>query len=394
MALVRLAWVLLVGTVSSSVLANAWVQTSGEPFAAYRERMAMHFMENKLWVSAEAKQQELEAVLPFEYRPNDTCSSHSVGVLMFHGLSDSPFSLRDPAQALADQCIHVRVMVLPGHGTRAEDLLEVSRQDWRAAVKSAVANFSSEVDMVYLAGFSTGGALVTEYAWQQPEEVQGVVLFSPLFKINSTIDWLSPWLAPMIDWLDHYDSDDYSKYASIPVPAIAEAYSLAKEVKATVLAEPGKVPVFVALSEEDATVDSAVTIDVFEHSFVAHVQSEMILYSASRPTNDAPPVHVVNTDLPEQRIFGLSHMSVHGAPHNPYYGEQGAYRICSWYQSDPDRYQECREAEQNWYGERSKVLQAKSDVAARLSWNPYFQDLMKHINSFIHKTQQSTVVSN
>ena len=395
MPLLRLAWIIVIGSLSTAVFANAWIQSPEEPFESYRERLKEHLLVNKVWVDVNAKNQELEAVLPFEYRPEPTCEEGpSVGVLMFHGLSDSPFSLKDPARSLADNCVHVRVMMLPGHGTKAEDLINTTRQDWRNAVANAVSNFALEVDSIYLSGFSTGGALVAEYAWHKPDQVQGVVLFSPLFKINSSIDWLAPWLAPVIDWLDHHESDDYSKYASIPVPAISEAYKLAKEVRATVLSDPGKLPVFIALSEEDATVDASVTQNVFDKAFLPNRSSEMVLYSATRPTNEDSPIYVINTDIPEQRIFGLSHMAVHGAPNNPYYGQNGSYRICSWYQSDRDRYRECQEAEDNWYGERSDVLSSKSEIAARLSWNPFFQDLMERVVGFIRHNQKVEMTPN
>ncbi|SBS29311.1 Thermostable monoacylglycerol lipase [Marinomonas aquimarina] len=391
MRLPRLLISLLVLGGSCWLHASSLVQGVTEPFDDYRERLRLHFLERKAWVDPSAQGVEVEAVLPFEHRPQEHCrSDERVGVLMFHGLSDSPFSLRDPARAIAEQCLHTRVMLLPGHGSKAEDLLSVSREDWRLAVSNAVEQFSGEVDTLYLAGFSTGGALVTEYAWQYPDDIQGVVLFSPLFKINSRIDWLAPILAPFIDWLDHHPSDDYAKYASIPVPAIAQAYKLAKEVKQTVLATPAQAPVFLALSEEDATVDSSVTLEVFEHSLAQHPDSAMVLYSVSQAEQTKAQVQIVNTDLPEQRIFGLAHMAVHGAPHNPYYGAQGEYRICAWYLGDRERYNECRLAQNNWYGERSEALSERSELAARLSWNPYFDDLMQRVSGFIATTSESS----
>lgn len=388
MRLHRFVMTFLLASISCCISANEWVQLKDEPFVEYRERLSHFITDRKAWVDANKGAMEVEAVLPYERFPDKSCSGPKIGVLMFHGLSDSPFALRDSAQALSDSCFYTRVMILPGHGTKAEDLINVTRDDWRQAVANATEQFSQQVDVVYLAGFSTGGALVTEYAWNNPSVVEGVVLFSPLFKINSSIDWLAPLLSPFINWLDHHESDDYAKYASIPVPAIAEAYKLAKEVRQIVVDAPAKVPVFLALSEEDATVDSSVTLEVFNTSFKDHPYSEMVLYSANQQAAFDEQVEVINTDLPEQRIFGLAHMAVHGAPDNPYYGEQGEYRICSWYLGEESRYQECREAEHNWFGERSDKLSSLSDVAARLSWNPYFDDLMERVSVFVSKTRE------
>lgn len=368
---------------SVSANANDWSQKDDERFAEYRERMRVKLLADKTWVNPAAQAQEVEAILPFD-RPRDSgCIGPEIGVLMFHGLSDSPMSLRDPANALATRCISTRVMLLPGHGTKAEDLLTVTRDDWRFAVKQAVQAYQQEVDVLYLAGFSTGGALVTEYAWLHPNDVDGVILFSPLFKINSAIDWLSPWLAPFVDWLDHYESDDYAKYASIPVPAIAEAYKLAKEVRETVSHTSANVPVFLALSEQDATVDAKVTTQLFDDVFDKQPRSEAVIYTTAKKTSEHGHYHYVNTQLDEQKILGFSHMAVHGAPDNPYYGQNGEYRICGWYQADEDRYQACRHASDNWFGEKSEALAKRSEVAARLSWNPYFDDLMSRVASFI-----------
>ncbi|MBM6552284.1 alpha/beta hydrolase [Marinomonas ostreistagni] len=380
---------LAIGLMAMSALVSAQddvaVQQTGEPFSEYRERLSDYFWTHKAWVDANNKTTEVAAVLPFEYQPDaERCAtSDSVGLLLFHGLSDSPFTLRDPAKALSEYCVHTRVMLLPGHGSKAEDLIDIERDSWRKAVAQAVKEFAGEVDQVYLGGFSTGGALVTEYAWQHADDIEGVVLFSPLFKINSGIDWLAPWLAPFIDWLDHHPTDDYAKYASIPVPAIAQAYSLAKEVRQTVATSTAPLPVFIALSAEDATVDSEVTLEVYRQSMAVHSGSRLTLYSTQASQADNSEYEVVNSVLPEQRIHGLSHISVHGAPDNPYYGAQGSYRQCGWYLDDKAQYDACRHTPHNWFGERSAALTERSNSAARLTWNPYFAELMQQVATFM-----------
>lgn len=372
--------------VTTLAFADVAVQQANEDFDHYRERLRQHFYANKVWVDEQYKDREVEAVLPFEYRPNAAmCEGKpKVGVLMFHGLSDSPFTLRDPARAIAEgSCVWTRVMLLPRHGSAAEDLIGVSRNAWRESVAQAVKSFSEGVDYLYLGGFSTGGALVTEYAWTHPEEISGLVLFAPLFKINSSIDWLAPWLAPIIDWLDYNEPDDYGKYAAIPVPAIAEAYKLASEVRELVADTPARFPVLVALAEEDATVDSSVTVELFKRSMQLQEGSRLVLYSTTRKSSSADQVAVINTILPEQRIYGMSHMSVHGSPNNPYYGKAGSYRNCGWYFGDSELYDECRTSKSNWFGEQGDELAQRSVSAARLSWNPFFVELMGQVKVFL-----------
>ena len=361
-----------------------------ESFAHYVARAQQYVNERKVWVNSEDKPREIAAVLPFELLPDSkNCTDkRRIGVLLSHGLSDSPFSMLDPALALQAACYQVRVVLLSGHGTKSEDLLTVSRDDWRATFKNAADQFSKEVDVMYVGGFSTGGALATEYAWQHSDKVAGAVLFSPLFKINSGIDWLSPWLAMVKDWLDNYPSDDFAKYASIPIPAIAEVYKLAKEVRNLVLDNPKDLPVFIALSEDDQTVDSSVSESVFKQGMIGP-KSQMVLYSKDQMSANTDRIKVYNTNWPEDRIFGLSHMAVHGNPANTYYGAKGEYRICGWYLADEALYQKCRTDENNWFGEASDLLTKNSTHAARISWNPNFNSLMKEVAFFIKANASS-----
>ncbi|MGO2353938.1 MAG: alpha/beta hydrolase [Marinomonas foliarum] len=383
-------WCLGVFALTVSVIGHAteeqaqFIYQPEESFAHYIARAEQYVNERKLWIKSDDKPRELAAVLPFELLPDaESCAGRtSIGVLLSHGLSDSPFSMRDPAHALQAACFQVRVVLLPGHGTKSEDLLDVSRDDWRATFRNAANAFSKDVDVMYVGGFSTGGALAAEYAWQHTERVAGAILFSPVFKVNSSIDWLSPWLAMFKDWLDNYPSDDFAKYASIPVPAIAEVYKLSKEVRHLILKNPKTLPVFIALSEDDQTVDSSVSEKVFNAGMVGP-KSQMVLYSKDQMSANTDRIKVYNTNWPEDRILGLAHMAVHGNPENPYYGAAGEYRICGWYQADESLYQTCRTDGENWFGEKSSALTKNSPHAARVSWNPNFNSLMQEVAFFI-----------
>ena len=370
------------------VQAENWViPERNEAFKDYLTRAESYLLGAKQWVNEANKAQELAAVMPFELLPSGDCVASRKGVLLAHGLSDSPYSMGSVAKALNQQCLHVRVILLPGHGTKAEDLIAVSRDDWRLAFSNAAQGLATEVDQLYVGGFSTGGALALEYATQQPDKVQGALLFSPVLKINSPIDWLASCIAPMVTWLDHLPTDDYAKYASIPVPAIAEVYSLAKEINAELQEQPNsQVPVFIAMSEEDDTVDSSVTQRVFTKR-LTHPMSQLIVYSATRSSYARNREKVQNVFFPEQKVLGLSHMAVHGSPEDAHYGRQGDYRVCSWYVSTPELLQQCKQASINWYGEKSPALSEKSPYAARITWNPLFTELMQDLVTFIEVNQ-------
>ncbi|KPW06173.1 Lysophospholipase [Pseudomonas amygdali pv. aesculi] len=118
---------------------------------------------------------------PRQWTPTGTPKG---GVLLVHGLGDSAWSFNDVAQKLADQGYLVRTVLLPGHGTRPEDMLDVRLEQWQQVVREQTQQLSREVPNVYLGGFSTGANLVLDYAYDH-EEIAGLVLFSPAFRSNS-----------------------------------------------------------------------------------------------------------------------------------------------------------------------------------------------------------------
>ncbi|WP_240009599.1 alpha/beta hydrolase [Marinomonas algicola] len=353
-----------------------------ETFSDYVIRVESFLQQNKKILDPQNKQQEIQAVMPFEFLPSADCKGASTGLLLSHGLSDSPYGMRSIARLLSESCIHVRVVLLPGHGTGAEDLIDVTREEWRQVFNRSALTLKAEVDSFFVGGFSTGGALALDFALSHPDITQGAVLFSPLLKINSSIDWLSPILSPIITWLDHEETDDYAKYASIPVPAIAQAYKTAKELRNRLDTTPlSDVPVFIALPDQDATVDSAVTQEIFSNSLI-HKKSQMLIYSSDMENQTQTRISVQKVYLPEQKITGLSHMSIHGSPDDKHYGIKGDYRICD-FDKDKGDYKRCKSEPNIWFGEKGELLNSKSTYGARITWNPYFDSLVEDVVQFI-----------
>lgn len=372
---------LAVTSLSTVAGSESVVPKSGQVFSDYLIEADAFLEKNKKWINEDSSAIEKAAVMPFEIKPAASCDKQDVGVLLLHGLSDSPYSLRSMGEALAKQCLWVRAVLLPGHGTKAEDLIEVERGSWRQVTQVAIENFAAQTSRLYVAGFSTGGALALDYVKDNKAEVAGLILFSPLLKINSSIDWLSPYLAPVLTWLDHKESDDYAKYASIPVPAIAQAYELAAEVRLGLDDKALSLPIFIAISAEDSTVDSAVTLDYFKRTMV-NTRSKLWLYSNKAVNFDDARVQEFNAYNEDLKITGLSHMSAHINPNDPYYGRNGQYRVCSWYQDEALK--SCKLDKANWLGEKGELLTEKSPYGGRLSWNPDFNRLVEQIVQYIN----------
>ena len=108
-------------------------------------------------------------------RPELT-GGRSVGVLLSHGFPGSPASMRPWAEHLAERGYAVEVPLLPGHGTRWQDLNRVRWDDWYGQVSRAFEKLSADNDAVVVGGLSMGGALVLRLAADHPDRISGVVL--------------------------------------------------------------------------------------------------------------------------------------------------------------------------------------------------------------------------
>ncbi|EGH22408.1 putative lipoprotein, partial [Pseudomonas amygdali pv. mori str. 301020] len=165
-------------------------------FEDYRQQTIELIRKHRNFQTAD-HEAELGWNAPRQWTPTGTPKG---GVLLVHGLGDSAWSFNDVAQKLADQGYLVRTVLLPGHGTRPEDMLEVRLEQWQQVVREQTQQLSREVPKVYLGGFSTGANLVLDYAYDH-EEIAGLVLFSPAFRSNSGYAWLTPWIGWARPWL-------------------------------------------------------------------------------------------------------------------------------------------------------------------------------------------------
>lgn len=105
----------------------------------------------------------------------------ATGVLVLHGLTSTPQTVRPVFSHLADLGYAVSAPRLPGHGTTVADMARTRYEDWFGCVEAAAAELSAGVDRMVAVGLSLGGALVTELAARHPDQVDGLVLINPAF---------------------------------------------------------------------------------------------------------------------------------------------------------------------------------------------------------------------
>lgn len=102
-----------------------------------------------------------------------------VGVLLLHGFTGSPASMRPWGEALATHGWSVRVPRLPGHGTRWQDMNITTWEDWYSEAQRNLRELLDRCSRVFVCGLSMGGALTLRLAEQHGEDIVGIVLVNP-----------------------------------------------------------------------------------------------------------------------------------------------------------------------------------------------------------------------
>jgi carboxylesterase len=101
-----------------------------------------------------------------------------VGVLVLHGFTGNPSSVRGLAEAVASAGYTVECPLLPGHGTSIDDMLGTTWADWSVAAESSLADLASRTDRQVVAGLSMGGSLTCWLATRHPD-LAGIICINP-----------------------------------------------------------------------------------------------------------------------------------------------------------------------------------------------------------------------
>jgi carboxylesterase len=101
------------------------------------------------------------------------------GVLVLHGFTGNPQSMRPIAEALADEGLAVDLPLLDGHGTDVTDMLEKRWSDWTATVSAALSALEERCEAVAVVGLSMGGSLACWLAENRPE-ITAVAVVNPM----------------------------------------------------------------------------------------------------------------------------------------------------------------------------------------------------------------------
>lgn len=229
-------------------------------------------------------------------------------VVLLHGLTDSPYSLRHFA---LDYQQHGYVAVaprLPGHGTVPAALTRVEWEDWMAATRLAVREARKRTPPgtpLQIVGFSNGGALAMKYtldALEDPElpAPDRLILLSPMIGVSSYARYAGlagiPSIFPAFArsaWLSILPEFNPFKYNSFPVKAARQSWLLTSALQSQLHRDQASQllnklpPVLTFQSVADATVSTPAVVRGL-YNLLPHNGSELVLFDVNQSVQLSP----------------------------------------------------------------------------------------------------------
>ncbi len=330
--------------------------------------------------SIDINQQYIELNAPFEWKPSHP---NGEGVLLIHGLFDSPFIMRDLGKHFVEKGFLVRSILLPGHATIPADLLTTSYKEWIKAIEYGIKSFKDQVSNLHLAGFSTGAALAIHHTCYNPNDlpaIKSLLLFSPAIAINAKNTFLVKiyrtfrWFLHHKKWVVRSEAPDYTKYTSFPINSAFHVQRIIIENNTALKKQKVSLPVFMALSTTDETINPARALTFFTNT--THHKNRCILYTNENihPIDQRIMLHT--SKKVDEHILDMSHVSLLTSPENRHYGINGDHQ-------EPIQQPKKNHTDKTIYLGASTAENEKNYCIRRLTFNPFFDEMLVSIDDFL-----------
>ena len=155
-------------------------------------------------------------------------ANSKVGIILVHGFTGSPISMRPWADYLHQHGYSVSVPLLPGHGTKPGDLNLVKWQQWPAKVEEELAWMQSQGMKVFIFGLSMGGGTTLNVAMKKNPAIAGIILVNPMAHVKFVPHQLA-WLISRFQKMRDSVGDDIKQpgvtehgYDSLPAVGVYE----------------------------------------------------------------------------------------------------------------------------------------------------------------------------
>jgi alpha-beta hydrolase superfamily lysophospholipase len=223
-------------------------------------------------------------------------------VVLLHGLTDSPYSLRHVARHYRDRGFVAVAIRMPAHGTVPAALTDVEWEDWDAATRLSVREARRRIGPskpLHIVGFSNGGALAVKYALdaiddQRLARPDRLILISPMIGITAFARFAGfaalPAMFPAFAkaaWLGIVPEFNPFKYNSFPVNGARQSHRLTVALQERLIqaGREGKLdrlpPILTFQSVVDFTVSTQAVIAGL-YALLPANGSELVLFDLNR----------------------------------------------------------------------------------------------------------------
>ena len=229
-----------------------------------------------------------------------------VGILLVHGFTGSPASMRPWAEYLNQRGYTVKVPLLPGHGTTPHDLNLVKWQEWPAKVESDLQELLRTCRKVFICGLSMGGGTTLNIATRYSKDLAGIILVNPMIHVKFVphqLAWAISRFQKMRDSVgDDIKRPGITEYGYDALPAVG-VYELLKMLHYTrKRLHDVTAPMLLFHSVDDHTLDVSNTEIIFEEIGSSSKQRIELLNS----------YHVATLDYDQELIFQNSLTFIEG----------------------------------------------------------------------------------
>ena len=357
-----------------------------------------------------------------------------MGVLLLHGMSDSPYSLHAQAEYLHKKGVWVVAMRMPGHGTIPSGLIELKWQDMAAVVQIGMERLSQKLGdkPIHIMGYSTGAPLALHYTLSALKDStlilpSSLIFYSPAIGVSPAAP-LAIWQSrlghlfglPKLEWNAITPELDPFKYGSFAVNAGDQVYRVCNEVQKQFddyAANSKNQKPFPPVLSFASIVDSTVTVpaivdglykrlpegnhtlvlfDINHHFSSKYLIKQGITASLQNLRKTPPKVHYTfdlisdlnSTDgnlkqitngktakildlLWPKRLYSLSHLAMPISSNDPLYGDKNAPKSPG-----------IQLGHLAIYGETS-VLQTSASSLLRQRWNPFHNYTKQRVLEFM-----------